>query len=118
MIGGEVLAHDSLEEAIARPLLPLVKADDYAFHAAGREDVDVRMLGDGRPFILELMSECVPPMVGREYEPQALTWYCFLRLQSCFSFRGKVKGKDAAVLCCGLWVVIRQLPFPGHRAVD
>ena len=45
MIGGEVLAHDSLEEAIARPLLPLVKADDYAFHAAGREDVDVRMLG-------------------------------------------------------------------------
>ncbi|KPI85003.1 hypothetical protein ABL78_5938 [Leptomonas seymouri] len=28
----------------------------YKFHSAGREDVDVRMLGDGRPFVLELVS--------------------------------------------------------------
>ncbi len=26
------------------------------FHGAGREDVDVRMLGDGRPFVLELIE--------------------------------------------------------------
>jgi len=25
-------------------------------HASGREDVDVRMLGKGRPFILEIVS--------------------------------------------------------------
>nr|CCC95292.1 unnamed protein product [Trypanosoma congolense IL3000] len=34
----------------------------YKFHSAGREDVDVRMLGTGRPFVLELISpsrECV-----------------------------------------------------------
>lgn len=34
----------------------------YKFHSAGREDVDVRMLGTGRPFVLELVSpsrECV-----------------------------------------------------------
>ena len=28
----------------------------YKFHAAGREDVDVRMLGSGRPFVLEITS--------------------------------------------------------------
>jgi tRNA pseudouridine synthase 10 len=28
----------------------------FKFHAAGREDVDVRMLGSGRPFILELLD--------------------------------------------------------------
>ncbi|RNF13511.1 tRNA pseudouridine synthase 10 [Trypanosoma conorhini] len=28
----------------------------YKFHSAGREDVDVRMLGGGRPFVLEIIS--------------------------------------------------------------
>lgn len=28
----------------------------YKFHSAGREDVDVRMLGSGRPFVLEIVS--------------------------------------------------------------
>ncbi|AYU76823.1 hypothetical protein, conserved [Leishmania donovani] len=28
----------------------------YKFHSAGREDVDVRMLGEGRPFVLEFVS--------------------------------------------------------------
>lgn len=34
----------------------------YKFHSAGREDVDVRMLGTGRPFVLEIVSpsrECM-----------------------------------------------------------
>lgn len=29
---------------------------DYVLGAAGREDVDVRMLGRGRPFVLELRN--------------------------------------------------------------
>jgi tRNA pseudouridine synthase 10 len=28
----------------------------YKFHAAGREDVDVRMLGPGRPYMIELID--------------------------------------------------------------
>lgn len=28
----------------------------YKFHSAGREDVDVRMLGSGRPFVIELLD--------------------------------------------------------------
>lgn len=47
---------DSISELIGDPALSLFEALDYKFHAAGREDVDVTVLGTGRPFILELKS--------------------------------------------------------------
>ena len=31
------------------------------FHSAGREDSDVRMLGGGRPFVVELVNSFVRP---------------------------------------------------------
>ena len=31
-------------------------ADELFLHGSGREDIDVRMLGDGRPFILEFIN--------------------------------------------------------------
>lgn len=48
------LSKDSVQELIARTLQPLFKARKCYFHGAGREDVDVRMLGAGRPFVFEL----------------------------------------------------------------
>jgi len=45
---------ESVEEIIAGPLLEKTEGEDMAFHAAGREDVDARMLGTGRPFIMEI----------------------------------------------------------------
>lgn len=45
---------ESVEELIAGPLLEKTRGEDVAFHAAGREDVDARMLGTGRPFIMEV----------------------------------------------------------------
>jgi tRNA pseudouridine synthase 10 len=47
---------DSVEELIARPVLVLTGASDGILHGAGREDIDARMLGKGRPFILELVE--------------------------------------------------------------
>ncbi len=47
---------DSISELIGNPALGFFEALDYKFHAAGREDVDVTVLGNGRPFILELKS--------------------------------------------------------------
>ena len=44
----------SVEEIIAGPFMKAFKGRDEAFHGAGREDIDVRMLGDGRPFVLEI----------------------------------------------------------------
>ncbi|MCW8802240.1 MAG: tRNA pseudouridine(54/55) synthase Pus10 [Candidatus Bathyarchaeota archaeon] len=45
---------ESVEEIIAAPLLKKTEGEEVALHAAGREDVDARMLGNGRPFILEI----------------------------------------------------------------
>jgi len=44
----------SVEELVAAELLPLTGAVRTKLHSVGREDVDARMLGNGRPFVLEL----------------------------------------------------------------
>jgi tRNA pseudouridine synthase 10 len=45
---------DTLEDTIAAPLLRACRGSGSRFHAVGREDIDARMLGSGRPFVLEL----------------------------------------------------------------
>lgn len=56
LIDDERMGDGSVQEIIADIVFPLFKADSYKFHAAGREDIDVRMLGSGRPFMLELSN--------------------------------------------------------------
>ncbi|MFX0002096.1 MAG: tRNA pseudouridine(54/55) synthase Pus10 [Candidatus Hodarchaeota archaeon] len=46
----------SVEELISPEFIDASKATDLKFHGAGREDIDVRMLGSGRPFIIELRN--------------------------------------------------------------
>jgi len=46
----------SIEELISPEFVKESEATDSKFHGAGREDIDVRMLGTGRPFILELRN--------------------------------------------------------------
>ena len=46
----------SVEELISPEFLKESKAISSKFHGAGREDIDVRMLGKGRPFVLELRN--------------------------------------------------------------
>ncbi|PVX27392.1 MAG: tRNA pseudouridine(54/55) synthase Pus10 [Candidatus Bathyarchaeum sp.] len=45
---------ESVEEIIAGPILEKTEGESVSFHAAGREDVDARMLGTGRPFVMEI----------------------------------------------------------------
>lgn len=45
---------ESVEELIGIPILKVAEGAEIAFHGAGREDVDARMLGSGRPFVLEV----------------------------------------------------------------
>ncbi|MCX6773364.1 MAG: tRNA pseudouridine(54/55) synthase Pus10 [Candidatus Micrarchaeota archaeon] len=52
--GGSGQNYPSVEEEIGKVLQPLFGAASATLHACGREDVDVRMLGNGRPFVMEL----------------------------------------------------------------
>ena len=47
---------ESVEEWIGAPLLEAAEGAEHRFHGAGREDIDARMLGTGRPFVLEVVS--------------------------------------------------------------
>jgi tRNA pseudouridine synthase 10 len=45
---------ESVEELSCGPLLSAAQGETSFFHASGREDIDARMLGPGRPFVLEV----------------------------------------------------------------
>lgn len=50
------LTRDSVQELLAWVAGAAFKTRKNKFHGAGREDVNVRMLGRGRPFVLELLN--------------------------------------------------------------
>jgi tRNA pseudouridine synthase 10 len=45
---------ESVEEIIGKPFMDTTEGVKSSFHASGREDIDARMLGHGRPFVLEI----------------------------------------------------------------
>ncbi|MED6184084.1 hypothetical protein PIB30_044006 [Stylosanthes scabra] len=61
IIDDERMGEASVEEIIGIKVLQACGGDNYKFHAAGREDIDVRMLGPGRPFILEVQNTRLVP---------------------------------------------------------
>jgi tRNA pseudouridine synthase 10 len=44
----------SVEELVAKEVMNAAKGAEHSFHGMGREDIDARMLGNGRPFVLEI----------------------------------------------------------------
>ena len=44
----------SVQDLIGNPMLEVFQGTEHAFHGMGREDIDVRCLGRGRPFVLEI----------------------------------------------------------------
>lgn len=45
---------ESVEELLSERILEVTRGYEAKFHGAGREDIDVLMLGSGRPFVLEI----------------------------------------------------------------
>jgi tRNA pseudouridine synthase 10 len=45
---------ESVEEIVEKPFLEVTDGAKGSFHASGREDIDARMLGNGRPFVVEI----------------------------------------------------------------
>ena len=44
----------SVQDLVGNPMLEIFGGTEHAFHGMGREDIDVRCLGRGRPFVLEV----------------------------------------------------------------
>jgi len=52
--GGSGKNYPSIEDELGKAIGGAFLAKEWTLHASGREDVDVRTLGTGRPFVLEL----------------------------------------------------------------
>ncbi len=65
----------SVEELVGAPFVAASRAEGTRFHGMGREDIDARMLGRGRPFVLELLRPRVRTLdldaLARELGPAA-----------------------------------------------
>ncbi|MCJ7631613.1 tRNA pseudouridine(54/55) synthase Pus10 [Candidatus Bathyarchaeota archaeon] len=48
------LYQDSVEELIGNTMMKAFEGTNFTLHAAGREDIDVRTFGDGRPFVMDI----------------------------------------------------------------
>lgn len=77
ILGGKRVMDESVQEIIAREVAPYFSVDPVSqvaqinFMSSGREDIDVRCLGKGRPFVLELVNskKCtLPSNVAAEME--------------------------------------------------
>jgi tRNA pseudouridine synthase 10 len=53
-LGDERKGRNSVEEIISDVLVECLQAKSCKMHPCGREDIDVRCLGNGRPFIVEV----------------------------------------------------------------
>ncbi|MCD4704369.1 MAG: tRNA pseudouridine(54/55) synthase Pus10 [Methanosarcinaceae archaeon] len=47
---------ESVDELIREPVIQAAACKDTKFHGAGREDIDAKMLGTGRPFVVEAVA--------------------------------------------------------------
>ena len=52
--GSGYMYEESVEQLTTPPVLSAMDGGEALFHGAGREDVDARMLGTGRPFVIEV----------------------------------------------------------------
>lgn len=73
LLQGQRIMEDSVSELIVDYVCPYFKVNDdcVIFSASGREDVDVRCLGNGRPFALEISDAhrmTLPSQVAGEME--------------------------------------------------
>jgi len=49
----------SVQDLIGNPLLEIFQSNEHAFHGMGREDIDVRCMGRGRPFVIEMKEPMI-----------------------------------------------------------
>jgi tRNA pseudouridine synthase 10 len=47
---------ESIQEIIEKPILNLTFGEKTEFHVSGREDIDAKVLGNGRPFVIEVKN--------------------------------------------------------------
>lgn len=109
-VDGVKLYETSLSETMGKVITPEFNPVDSKFHSGGREDIDVRMLGNGRPFIFELESpkhrfQVTPEFLQKmedkinESELMSVRGLCIKDI-SCFDVLHKSSEEKVKGYCC------------------
>jgi tRNA pseudouridine synthase 10 len=69
---GGVVGEGSVQQSLEKFVVQSYRADGCKLNSAGREDMDVRMLGGGRPFILEVHNPRRPSAFESDEERKAM----------------------------------------------
>ncbi|KAI9256115.1 hypothetical protein EDC94DRAFT_650501 [Helicostylum pulchrum] len=67
-VKGQMLAEHSVSDCFEELIRKYHRADSTKFVTAGREDANVRMLGTGRPFYLEVINPRTPRLSEEQYK--------------------------------------------------
>ena len=105
----------SVEEYIGFPVLEITKGKDAILHGAGREDVDARMLGKGRPFILEVREPRIREVDLKELERAVNE---FAKGKVSVKFFGFVRPKHVSELKTGNYKKVYRALVEFEREVD
>ena len=68
ILDGVRKAETSVQELMSDQLVKKIRYESLKLSSSGREDVDVRMLGPGRPFLLELVKPKVINLTDDDYK--------------------------------------------------
>ncbi|MFP4050202.1 MAG: tRNA pseudouridine(54/55) synthase Pus10 [Thermoplasmata archaeon] len=49
----------SVEKIIGEELMEMIFGEDYTLHGMGREDINAKMIGSGRPFVIEISNPLI-----------------------------------------------------------
>ncbi|NP_001085415.1 tRNA pseudouridine synthase Pus10 [Xenopus laevis] len=88
IIDGERKIESSVEELITDHLVAAFRSSSFNFSSSGREDVDVRTLGKGRPFAIELLNPHKVQFTGQEIKA----------LQQKINTSDKIKVRDLQIV--------------------
>ena len=83
----------SVEQEIEKSIVEMTQAGDIILHGGGREDVDVQMLGTGRPCVIEILSPNLrPPTYSLSDLEQAINHSSLIKVELVrFTTRKSVK---------------------------
>lgn len=109
----------SVQEIIGDPALKMAGGREHFFHGMGREDIDALMLGEGRPFVLEISQPMIRDIdldgLKNEANNTILAQYHslhFVPRSAVASYKGSDPGKTYRAR------VVAEKPFDREKVID
>lgn len=127
---GQTRKATSVEDVVLGGIRSVLDADKFTFVGGGREDVDVRMLGSGRPFLVEAVNPRIVPSLLTAKHAACMT-AASGQISTAVSMNGlhivdraycarlkQVESEKRKMYRCVIWTSCAQTTDTLHRTFD